>query len=462
ISKMKNCKRLALFLILLLLIAIMSTLFIACDLAGEPYYGTYYSGYSDSSSSAAVTIGRDYVDFGGERYTYTYSSDTVTLSSGLQLKIVEDNQVIYIVGITDSRLNGNITTRNGYFSSTFFTMSNGSMESGYYFYSDGTFEIVKTQVPASITSGIYYLKDGVLSLINQCVSGVTGVSQQNVLHFWYIDKYYNMYPTAMVKDYKKFQTANQSNNSNSTNNGNTGGNDSSQEKTYTVTWKNYDGTVLKSDYVARGGKADYTGKTPTREPNDGYIYSFTGWSPSTEYSIYEDTTFTAQYDATLAVPNLPANTQPLLESAKTSFEGDGTEDSPYLIKTSAQLFGMGAYADKHFALANDIALPLNSQDRPNFTPLFSDEKPFNGTFDGRGYTIKNLYIYNTDTYYTGLFASVGESGVVKNLKLADVRIFGANYVGGIAGCLLAPLQIAKCRVISRMCLQIIIKYISAV
>ncbi len=202
---------------------------------------------------------------------------------------------------------------------------------------------------------------------------------------------------------------------------------------YTVTWKNYDGTVLETDYnVPRGSTPTYDGSTPTREAEEGYNYIFKGWSPSVS-SVYEDKTFTAQYAATLAIPNLPTNTQPLLESANTSFEGDGTEESPYLIKTSAQLLGMGAYADKHFALANNIILPLNSEDRPNFSPLFSDEKPFNGTFDGRGYTIKNLYIYNTDTYYTGLFASVGENGVVKNLELADVKIFGANYVGGIAG-----------------------------
>ena len=206
----------------------------------------------------------------------------------------------------------------------------------------------------------------------------------------------------------------------------------SQKSLYTVTWKNYDGTVLEIDYnVLEGTTPTYDGATPTKE-EEGYLYTFNGWSPTVS-SIYSDKTYTAQFNVTLAIPNLPTNTQPLLESANTSFEGDGTEESPYLIKTSAQLLGMGAYADKHFALANNIILPLNSQDRPNFSPLFSDEKPFNGTFDGRGYTIKNLYIYNTDTYYTGLFASVGESGVVKNLKLDDVRIFGANYVGGITG-----------------------------
>ncbi|MDE7192091.1 MAG: hypothetical protein K2O35_06465 [Clostridia bacterium] len=507
---MKNCKRLTILLILLMLIATMSTLFVACN-KEEPYYGTYYGGYPDNQNSATLTIDKEYVYFGGEQSQYTYSGNTVTLTNGLQIKIVEANQVAYIDGITDSRFNNKIKTRNGNFSATIITMSNGSMETGYYFYSNGTFEILKTSVPASRSSGKYYLKNGVLSMITQEVSGLIEISQQNILHFWYIDANYIIYPNAMVKDYTKFQTSSTDKPSNTPDDGNNGnngnnsnnGNGSSQEKTYTVVWKNYEGTVLEVDYdVPSGTVPTYDGNTPTRVADDNYVYTFDGWSPSvssiyedtiytaqfssilsytvtwknydgtvleTDYnvprgstptydgntptraaeeegynytfkgwspsvsSIYEDKTYTAQFEATLAIPDLPANTQPLLETANTSFEGDGTEESPYLIKTSAQLLGMGAYADKHFALANDITLPLNSEDRPNFSPLFSDEKPFNATFDGRGYTVSNLYIYNTDTHYTGLFASVGESGVVKNLKLADVRVFGGNYIGGIAG-----------------------------
>lgn len=41
---------------------------------------------------------------------------------------------------------------------------------------------------------------------------------------------------------------------------------------------------------------------------------------------------------------------------------------------------------------------------------------FQGTFDGQGYTISGLYI-NTTWRYAGLFASVGSTGVIQNLKL---------------------------------------------
>jgi len=440
---MKNCKRLALLLILLLLIATLSTLFVACDFAeGEPYYGTYYGGKVNGKFINPTTIDKKYFNIEDQHLTYSYSDGRITLSSNAQVIFAENFQIHYLEKYLMSSVGwkGSIWQRDGYFNSTLYYSENNKILDTLNFYSNGEYKFVHSEPNGGFECGNYYLRSGVLTICCKESMGVSVVP--NSERYWYIDKNYSIYAGVSVKEASSLigenstspnpDSGNNGNNGNNSNNGNNG-NGSSQEKTYTVTWKNYDGTILKTDYVVRGGKAVYNGKTPTRPSDDGYTYSFTGWSPSTEYSIYEDTTFTAQYDATLAIPNLPTNTQPILESANTSFEGDGTEESPYLIKTSAQLLGMGAYADKHFALANNIILPLNSQDRPNFAPLFSDEKPFNGTFDGRGYTIKNLYIYNTDTYYTGLFASVGESGVVKNLKLADVRIFGANYVGGIAG-----------------------------
>ncbi|MBE7083555.1 MAG: hypothetical protein E7373_03000 [Clostridiales bacterium] len=49
---------------------------------------------------------------------------------------------------------------------------------------------------------------------------------------------------------------------------------------YTITWKNYDGTILKTDSVAYGSKPNYTGTTPTKQGDVQYGYIFDGWSPS--------------------------------------------------------------------------------------------------------------------------------------------------------------------------------------
>ena len=62
---------------------------------------------------------------------------------------------------------------------------------------------------------------------------------------------------------------------------------------YRVTWKNYDGTILRVDSLLCGSVADY-GSTPTREADNEYTYMFSTWLPDRE-ALSSDMTYTAQY-----------------------------------------------------------------------------------------------------------------------------------------------------------------------
>ena len=66
---------------------------------------------------------------------------------------------------------------------------------------------------------------------------------------------------------------------------------------FTVSFKNYDGTLLYDDYVEKGGTATYGGPNPTRPETTEYTYSFSGWDKSLS-NITSDCTRIAQYNKT--------------------------------------------------------------------------------------------------------------------------------------------------------------------
>ena len=56
---------------------------------------------------------------------------------------------------------------------------------------------------------------------------------------------------------------------------------------------------------------------------------------------------------------------------------------------------------------------------------------FEGTLDGNGHTVANLFVDRDD--YAGLFGALSRSAFVRDLKLTDVNVTGEEYVGGLAG-----------------------------
>lgn len=93
-----------------------------------------------------------------------------------------------------------------------------------------------------------------------------------------------------------------------------------------------------------------------------------------------------------------------------------------------------------FQLRADLSLmgafqPFGIQD-PNVPPVTLAE--FTGIFEGCGHTISGLSIIdepiiNELPYGTGLFRSIGATGVVKDVTLTNVVISGSNAVGAFAG-----------------------------
>ena len=65
--------------------------------------------------------------------------------------------------------------------------------------------------------------------------------------------------------------------------------------TFNITWKNYDGAVLRTDQVSYGETPHY-GTAPTRSEDECYTYSFKGWTPAI-VAATANATYTATYEA---------------------------------------------------------------------------------------------------------------------------------------------------------------------
>lgn len=78
-----------------------------------------------------------------------------------------------------------------------------------------------------------------------------------------------------------------------------------KEQRFTITWKNWDGTIIETTdidgnpttkySVTYGTMAEFLGTNPTREPDIDYTYDFTGWSPALG-PVTSDVTYTATYE----------------------------------------------------------------------------------------------------------------------------------------------------------------------
>ena len=63
---------------------------------------------------------------------------------------------------------------------------------------------------------------------------------------------------------------------------------------YTITFKDYDGTVLQTSSVKKGETPAYNKSNPSRENDENYSYTFSGWQP-TLTKVSEDTNYIAAY-----------------------------------------------------------------------------------------------------------------------------------------------------------------------
>lgn len=182
----------------------------------------------------------------------------------------------------------------------------------------------------------------------------------------------------------------------------------------------------------------------------GYAFNFNNGVGELNWEQYTDTVYVSKGETRKYV---------ILNIAPMPFDGAGTAENPWLIRTKDDLESLshisnaasinfdGKYIKQvaNIDCQGDTIVPICKDATAKFA--------FLGTYDGGGYTIDNVVVStvafcdsttttpgNVDPksensyYYGGLFANVGATGVVKNLTIGKNSVVDCFYYGGaIAG-----------------------------
>lgn len=130
------------------------------------------------------------------------------------------------------------------------------------------------------------------------------------------------------------------------------------------------------------------------------------------------------------------------EATDDTWEGEGTAESPYLIRTADDMNRIALNRDRidyngvHFSLENDIDYEGKTQ-----LPIGTLQRRFNGNFNGNGHSFTNMVINKPDDNNVAIFGVVGYDGIISNLHLGEgCSVVGAEAVGSFVSLLTGTIR----------------------
>jgi len=122
--------------------------------------------------------------------------------------------------------------------------------------------------------------------------------------------------------------------------------------------------------------------------------------------------------------------------------GDGSAGNPYQIADWNHLDNVRHHLYSHFILMHDLDADTDGYatlagDAANggkgWQPLRAPELIFNGTFDGQGYEIRDLFIDRDDEDCIGLFGMSDSPAIIEAVGVVNADITGRDSVGALVG-----------------------------
>ncbi len=209
--------------------------------------------------------------------------------------------------------------------------------------------------------------------------------------------------------------------------------------TYTITWKDEDGSVLQSTQVAYGDIPGYRGAQPGKAPDAQYTYTFAGWTPAV-VAVTGEAIYTATYSKTTNAytvtwknedgttletdANVPYGTLPTFDTAVPAKESD----DPFFV------YQFAGWDQEITAVTGDVTYTAVFEkvgrngwvtDAVGTTYLKNGEQCYKDTwagieadtyfFDANGYLVKGLYETTAqDGSHRAIFIFDGETGVFQS------------------------------------------------
>lgn len=201
------------------------------------------------------------------------------------------------------------------------------------------------------------------------------------------------------------------------------------------------GMTKSAGQTLRGGAFDgrsiwmfpYTGvdKIVRMDAATGEMSAYDDWPEGTDTGL---SAFSSGVFDGSNVWLIPYSADPVVKLSN-KLPGQGTAEDPYLVETVHQLSAIRDDLNAHYRLVADIdASKTASWNRgEGFRPIGDPARPFQGVFDGGGYTIADLTIDRPSTMGVGLFGAIGADGEVRNVGLSGGSVEGQQLVGGLAG-----------------------------
>ena len=136
--------------------------------------------------------------------------------------------------------------------------------------------------------------------------------------------------------------------------------------------------------------------------------------------------------------------------------GDGTVSNPYQIASAGNLYWFAALVNgtlmdgtQQNAAACAVLIQnieINSkvidadgnlkdghENLAVWTPIGDSSQKYTGTFNGQGYTVSGLYLYDDNRNYIGFFGWLDSGGIIMNVGVEDSFFQGYSSVGGVCG-----------------------------